>query len=178
MSLDGVVQQTSVWVLVDLPVTDSWELLQDFSLAHHYVPGLTDTQIVSTQKTGEGAHRRVYSGKRFLEETITRWHPGAGFVIRLHKGERPMPPFRSADFEYAINASGSRQTRVDLSMRIIMPGGAAGRFVAAKLIMPVIRKNLTQVAAGLKHFYETGEPAGDEDRSRLAGAVRVAPAGG
>ena len=177
MSAGAAVQREEVSVLVNLPVEESWERLQDFSQAHCYVPKLTKTQIVSAQRHGEGAHRRVYSGKRYLEETITDWYPGSGFVIRLHKGDRAMPPFRSAEFEYTISCSGAMQTQVRLSMRIEMPGGTVGRFLAGKLIMPVVRQNLIQVAAGLKHFYETGEPANNGDRARLAGAVRVASAG-
>lgn len=176
MSTEENPQQQSVSVLVNLPVEDSWQRLQDFSLAHNYVPKLTRTEIVSSQANGEGAHRRVYSGKRFLEETIIQWSPGEGFVIRLHKGERTMPPFKKAEFEYAISPVGTDQTKVQLSMRVLMPWGAPGRLLAGKLIMPVVSKNLLQVAAGMKHFYETGEPATDEDRKRLAGAVTVVPA--
>ena len=178
MSASGDVQQAGVSVLVEMPLADAWERLQDFSLAHNYVPGLTGTEIISSQKSGEGAHRRVYTGTRYLEETITRWNPGAGFVIKLHKGDRPMPPFRMAEFEYALSESGDRQTRVDLAMRVVMPAGALGSFLGRRLILPLVRKNLVQVAAGIKHFYETGEPAGDADRQRLAGAVTIAPADG
>jgi len=178
MRTSDAVQEESVSVTVDLPVAEAWDRLQDFSLAHCYVPRLTDTEIVSAQRTGEGAHRRVYSGKRFLEETVIRWHEGSGFTIALHKGDKPMPPFREAEFEYAISAAGPQQTRVQLSMRIIMPGGAAARFIARKMLLPVIRRNLVQVAAGLKHFYETGEPADDSDRKRLSGVVAITPGDG
>ena len=44
--------------------------------------------------------------------------------------------------------------------------------------MKLMEKQLVQVAAGMKHYYETGRPATDEDRERLAEAVQLAPAGG
>lgn len=168
-------QSEAVSILIDVPVAEAWSRLEDLSLAHCYVPRLTATEIVSSQRTGQGTHRRVYSGKRFLEETVTQWNPGAGFVIRLHKGDKPMPPFHKAEFEYAILEGGAQQTQVVLSMRVVMPGGGVGRFLASKFIMPVVRKNLVQVAAGMKHFYETGEPASDADRKRLTGAVNTTP---
>ena len=163
-------------VLVDRPIEDCWDRLRDFSLAHNYVPGLTGTEIVSERRSGVGAHRRVYSGSKYLEESITAWYEGEGFVIRLHRGEKPMPPFRSAEFEYALRAAGEQQTRVQLSMRIEMPWGAFGQLLAKTAILPVMRRQLGQVAAGIKHFYETGEPATDADRKRLAGAVHTGPA--
>lgn len=169
-------QAVSVSVGLDVPVERSWEILQDFSVAHHYVPRLTGIEIVSECKSGMGAHRRVYSGKRYLEETVIEWRPPGGFTIALHKGDRPMPPFRRAEFEYRICAAQSGQTRMTLTMRVVMPGGETGKKVARWLILPLIRKNLVQVAAGAKHYYETGKAASDADRRRLADAVEVLPA--
>ena len=170
--------EVTVSVVVDRPSDECWSRLQDFSLAHNYVPGLTRTEIVSDLASGVGAHRRVYSGKRYLEESITQWRDGEGFVIKLHRGEKPMPPFKRADFEYALAPAGDQQTRAVLSMRIEMPWGAVGRGLAKAVILPAMRKQLAQVAAGLKHFYETGEPATDADRKRLASAVQIGPASG
>jgi len=170
-------QEVVVEVAVDRSLQDCWELLQDFSLAHNYVPGLTHTEIVSEQRSGVGAHRRVYSGNKYLEESITAWDEGGGFVIRLHRGEKPMPPFRAAEFEYALASAGEQRTTVRLAMRVEMPLGGFGRLLAKVAILPVMRKQLAQVAAGIKHFYETGEPATDADRKRLAGSVRTDPAG-
>lgn len=175
MSIDSGLLQASVSVPVDLPLGEAWSLLQDFSLAHNYVPRLTSTEIVSEQRSGPGAHRRVYTGRRYLEETIIGWNEGRGFVLKLHKGSRPMPPFRLAEFEYALSASGTNQTRIQLDLRFIMPLGGLGLILGQRGVLPAVRKQLVQVAAGMKHFYETGEPATDRDRKRLAEAVEVAP---
>jgi polyketide cyclase/dehydrase/lipid transport protein len=178
MSADPATQQASVEVLVDLPLAEAWERLQDFSLPHNYVPNITRTEIISEQQNGVGAHRRVYSGERYLEETIVQWHGGEGFVIKLHKGQKPMPPFKLAEFVYALAEQGPKQTRISLSLRFVMPGGGLGRLLGKSAILPIMRKQLVQVAAGIKHFYETGQPATSQDRKRLAGAVTIAPASG
>lgn len=168
-------QVVAVTVLVDLPPEACWARLSDLSVAHYYVPGLTKTEIISSQCRGQGAHRRVYSGGRFLEETVTEWREGSGFTIRLHRGEKPMAPFRQAEFDYALAAAGDAQTRVVLAMRIALPGGSLGR-VAGRALLPVMRRQLRLVAAGLKHYYETGVAATDADRKRLLGAVHDGPA--
>ena len=173
---DSKTQQASVSVLADLPLASAWENLQDFSLAHNYVPKLTRTEIVSQAKTGLGAHRRVYSGSKFLEETIIEWNEGEGFTIKLHRGEKPMPPFQLAEFVYALSEHSPQQTRIDLTLRFSMPWGGLGKLLASSVILPAMRSQLRQVAAGMKHFYETGNPATDADRKRLAGTVQTVPA--
>ena len=164
----------AVHVLVERPLAECWEQLRDLSVAHYYVPGLTGTEMVSDRAEGEGTHRRVYSGKRYLEETVTEWREGSGFTICLHRGDQPMAPFRRAEFIYALEAAGAAQTRVTLAMRVALPWGALGR-VGGRLLRPVLRRQLRLIAAGMKHFYETGAAATDADRKRLAGAVGDGP---
>ena len=169
-------QQASVSVLVDVPVGQAWEKLQDFSLAHNYVPKLTRTKIVSTVRSGLGAHRHVYTGSKYIEETIVQWNEGQGFTIKLHKGAQPMPPFQLAEFDYLLSEQSLEQTRIELTLRFAMPWGVIGKFLGRSMMLPVMRKQLLQIAAGVKHFYETGNPATDADRKRLAGTVETVPA--
>ncbi|AQA17953.1 hypothetical protein BST95_06585 [Halioglobus japonicus] len=176
MQPDAPLQQALVTTVIDVPLSAAWARLEDFSAAHYYVPRLTATEIVSAQSSGLGAHRRVYSGKTYLEETIIEWNEGSGFVIRLHKGSKPMPPFRDARFVYALSEEGPEQTRVNLALQFLMPLGGVGRWLGANLIKSPMEKQLVQVAAGMKHYYETGELATDADRKRLAGTVSTAPA--
>lgn len=168
------VQQVAVSVVADLPVEQAWSLLSDFSIPHNYVPGITRTEIVSAQSKGVGAHRRVYSDEdSYLEETIVEWREGEGFVIKLHEGEQPMKPFQMAEFSYAIGSAGSSETRIELAMRIEMPWGGLGETLGNWVILPIMEGELVQVAAGMKYFYETGKPATDEDRERLAREVEI-----
>ena len=169
--------QTEVSVVVEVAVEGAWEKLHDFSVAHKYVPGLSRTEIMSSRRSGIGAHRRVYDEDGgFLEETILEWQEGQGFVIKLHDGDEPMTPFDRAEFSYHLAAAGKEQTLITLKMTIERPLGAVGEKLGEWFILPVIQDNLVQVAAGMKYYYETGQPATDEDRERLAGAVQIGPA--
>jgi len=171
------VHRASVEVTAALPRAAAWVVLSDFSLAHNYVPGLVRTEIMSVQQGGVGAHRRVYDEDGdYLEETIVEWHEGEGFVISLHDGEEPMAPFNQVDFIYALADSGSATTHIELALVFDMPWGWLGDYVAQWFIVPMMEDNLVQVAAGMKHFYETGKRATDEDRQREAAAVHVLPA--
>ena len=170
---DGL-QQARVQVQADLPVAAAWALLGDFSLAHNYVPGLTRTEIVSDATRGVGAHRRVYDADGdYLEETITEWHEGRGFTIRLHEGDAPMAPFEQVFFDYRLDAAAGDRTDITLSLRFAMPWGDVGAWLGRAFIRPALEAELVRVAAGMKAFYETRLPAGDADRERLAQQVTV-----
>ena len=164
----------SVSVEVDVPVAQAWSILQDFSQAHNYVPNLSKTEIVSAQKNGVGAHRRVYDmDGDYLEETISEWQEGVGFIIHIHEGDEPMAPFSEISFRYHIEAAREDATAIALSMRFVMPLGSVGTAMGDWFIVPIVEDNLVQVAAGMKHYYEMGTPASDADRERLAGQVTV-----
>ena len=172
-------QQVAVSVVAGLPVDRAWLLLSDFSLPHNYVPDIIRTEIVSAQTAGVGAHRRVYSDEdSYLEETVIEWREGEGFTIRLHEGDEPMMPFQRAEFSYAISAEDDDSTRIALAMLIEMPWGGFGATLADWVILPIMEDRLVQVAAGMKYFYESGEPATDADRERLAEGVEVLSPGG
>lgn len=165
-------------VPLSLSRTAAWAQLSDLSVAHCYVPGLIDTLLVSAQAQGVGSHRYVFQASGdYLEETVIDWCEGEGFTLKLHYGERPLPPFVRAEFRYQLADDGAGSA-MQLAMILQMPWGARGRAMAQKHIVPVVMEQLVQIGAGIKHFYETGEPASDADRQRLAGAVSaIAPAG-
>lgn len=167
-------QRAEVQVEARLGTGAAWTLLQDFSLAHNYVPGLTRTEIVSAVRTGPGAHRRVYEADGdYLEETITEWREGEGFVIRLHRGDEPMAPFEQVSFSYGLAPAADDRTLITLALDFEMPWGRFGELIGQWIILPLMEDNLVEVAAGMKSFYETGRPATDADRERLAPLVRV-----
>ena len=150
--------EVSSTVIIDIPRADAWEKLRDISLAHHYVPGIVKTEIVSEQREGIGASRYVYRSPRsYIQETVTEWTEGEGFLIKLHKGDKPAPPFRSAWFRYALADENDSQTRFTAAMGYELPWGGFGRFLGGRL-QGFVGKTIADVAASMKLYYETGEP--------------------
>jgi hypothetical protein len=141
---------------------DAWAKLQDFSLAHNYVPGIIRTQIVSDNARGIGASRYVYqSEKKYVQETVEEWHEGQGFTIRLHRGDKPAPPFRSARFTYRLDDTPQGNTLLTTSLTYEMPWGRLGNWLGGKL-KPFVQQTIQDVALSMKLFYETGEPTTPE----------------
>lgn len=151
-------REVSSQVVIKLPREQAWERLRDISLAHHYVPGIVDTRIIGEQTEGVGASRYVYrSAKKHLQETVVEWQEGEGFVIRLHKGDRPAPPFRTASFRYHLTDHGADETLFTASLRYEMPWGALGSWLERKMEKPVAA-TVADIAIAMKLYYETGVP--------------------
>jgi len=141
-----------------MPREQAWARLRDISLAHNYVPGIVRTEIVSARTEGVGASRYVWrSAKSYLQETVVEWHEGEGFLIRLHKGDKPARPFRSASFRYQLADHGLGQTLFTASLQFQMPWGALGNWLEKKMAKPVAA-TAADVAIAMKLYYETGEP--------------------
>jgi hypothetical protein len=169
-------QYVEVTVSAELPVADAWSFLQNFSAAHNYVPNISRTEIVSQELSGVGAHRRVYDfDGEYLEESIIAWQEGRGFTIKLHDGDAPMAPFERAEFSYRLSAIPGPATLITLRLTVEMPLGSVGAKLAQWFILPVMEERLVQVAAGMKHYYETGSPATDIIREKLVEAVTISP---
>jgi hypothetical protein len=146
-------------VVINMPREDAWNLLKDLSLAHHYVPGIARTEITTDKAEGLGASRRVYqaSGKG-LDETVTEWNEGHGFLIRLHKDDKGAPPpFAKAAFRYRIDDAGHDCTALTTSLMFDMRWGVAGRLLYERLLHKVFRGVIRDVALSMKQYYETGE---------------------
>lgn len=151
-------QEVAAQILIDMPIAQAWEKLRDISLAHNYVPGIVNTVLVSDKKEGVGASRYVYrNAKSYIQETVEEWQDGRGFLIRLHRGEKPAPPFRNAWFRYTLEPTGPAQTRFTASLRYEMPWGRFGAWLGAKMANTV-QRTIADVAIAMKLYYETGQP--------------------
>lgn len=144
---------------LEMPIAKAWEKLQDLSLAHNYVPGLVATEIVTEQKMGIGASRRVYQGPdKYLNETVVEWEPGFAFKIRLHDDEGGAPlPFKQAWFTYRLVPEGEHRTRLETELAYEMAGGCLGQWLDRLLLSETLQKRADDVPNNLKRFYETGQ---------------------
>jgi hypothetical protein len=145
-------------IVIDMPRSDAWDKLRDISLAHNYVPGIVKTEIVSEQAEGVGASRYVYrNAKSYIQETVAEWDEGQGFLIRLHRGDKPAPPFRNAWFHYKLEDEGTGQTLFTANLKFELPWGALGAWLEKKM-EKVVGTVVSDVAASMKLYYETGQP--------------------
>jgi uncharacterized membrane protein len=151
-------RKVSTQIVLDMPREQAWEKLRDISLAHNYVPGIVRTEIVSEQREGVGASRYVYRNqKSYIQETVVEWDEGQGFLIRLHRGDKPAPPFRNARFRYRLAGEGPDKTLFTASLKYELPWGALGAWLE-KRMEKVVQSTIDDVATAMKLYYESGQP--------------------
>jgi hypothetical protein len=151
-------QDVQAQTLIDLPLNEAWAKLRDISLAHNYVPGIVKTEIVSEQAEGVGASRYVYRNeKSYIQETVEEWQEGKGFLIHLHRGDKPAPPFKDAWFRYALADGGNGQTQLTTSLNYELPWGSLGAWLGRKMAR-FVEATINDVALSMKLYYETGTP--------------------
>jgi ribosome-associated toxin RatA of RatAB toxin-antitoxin module len=150
-------------IIIELPHVQVWERMRDLSKADYYVPGLQGCRLDTEQKDGIGASRTVNPKNMApLQETVVEWEEGRRFVIRLHRGDKPMAPFKSAEFVYEIEAVDAARTRFKPAIRYVVGGGIFGALLERLLLRRLFKKNVHDVATHLKRFYETGQPSNPE----------------
>jgi hypothetical protein len=153
-------RSVSAEALLSVPLFQAWEKLQDLTLAKAYVPGVTDIEITTPNRTGLGASRKVaVKGRPALDETVVQWEEGHGFTVELHQGDKPASPFRQARFTYWLNEAPEGLTRVTTTLSYDLPLGIVGRMFDA-LLMRFISANMVKtISRNLKKVYEAA-PAG------------------
>ena len=128
-------------------------------MAHHYVQDLTGTTITTENKNGLGASRIVHHASAGdMNETIVHWQEGAGFTIRLHRGEKDGVggPIKKAMFTYLLEPEG-QGTRATLTMQYQLGWGWLGTKLGDWFIHDMMIETNRDTAMALAHFYETGE---------------------
>lgn len=141
--------------ILAMPRLHAWAKLTDLTLAKEYVPGVTDIQITTPECHGVGASRKVFcKGRPPLDETIVDWEEGHGFTVRLHQGDKPSPPFKSARFIYRLDDAPQGQTRVTTSMIYELPSGVRWRLLDALIMRRATKRTVQTISRNLKRVYE------------------------
>lgn len=149
-------------IRIDLPRAQVWDKLRDLSEAANYVPNVKAVRIDTAQREGVGASRTVFMANGTdMQETVEQWDEGSGFLIRLHKGDKPsMPIFRRFWFRYAIEDDGAG-TLFRPALIYETRFGPLG-WLLGKLIHGSLRSGAQDVGIAMKDYYESGRPVTSE----------------
>ena len=165
---------------IPLPIATCWEKLRDFTRALDYVQGLTDLTITTPETSGVGASRVVVSAQVGpMDETITEWNEGRGFVMRLHRGEQgPTPPMRQASVEYALESSAGdpeHSTDIVMTMRYELRFGILGALLNVLVLQRVLQGSMSDVALAIVENYVPDLKSRPERMRELRAAARTRP---
>ena len=149
-------------VHIPMPRAQVWEKLRDLSLAHNYVPGVTAVRIDTAQREGVGTSRTVtMKNGSEMQETVEEWTEGHGFLIRLHKGDKPaMPIFSRFNFRYRIDDDEAGEGTVfSPAMLYETRFGPLGALLG-KLIHKGFLGAVNDIGLAMREYYLTGEKVG------------------
>lgn len=152
----AAVKTVSAEVFINLPVQTVWDRMRDLTLATYYVPGVMETWLVTEQREGVGASRKVrMKNGDVMDETVVEWTEWHGFVVNLHKDGKPaLPLFKECRFRYAIEPAGDR-TLFKPAMHYEMVPGLRGALLGPVIGMGM-KSMVRKVGLSMKKFYEAG----------------------
>jgi hypothetical protein len=152
--MNKVVMET----VIALPRAAVWDKMRDLRVPRFYVTGVTAIELNPGPREGIGASRKVMTTKRPpVDETVIAWEEGHCFTLKVHNGDKPIAPFKSATIQYAIENAPGGQTKFRGTFAYEMAGGILGGILDVCLVRPGLRKRNTTLGPNMKIFYETGK---------------------
>lgn len=140
-------------ITINTSIDKIWNILTDLELLDKYDPTVKKSTLISTEKTGIGAKRKVnmLDGKNWFDEKVTIFEPGKALTYQLTDCTFPVKDLKhSYSFEIIDN-----QTKVKQVMEYTVKFGLLGKLLDSLMIRKQSDTGIKKFIAGLKHFAET-----------------------
>jgi len=140
-------------VTVNASTDKLWNILTDLELLDRYDPTVKKSTLVSAEKTGMGAKRKVdmLDGKNWFEEKITAFNPNDALTYQLTDCSFPI---KSLKHSYRFEKIGN-QTKVKQVMEYTVKFGLLGMLLDGLMIRKQSDSGIKKFFAGLKSYAET-----------------------
>jgi len=129
-----------------------WGILTNLDLLEKYDPTVKKSVVISPQKTGIDAKRKVHmaDGKNWFEERVTEFDPGKALTFELTACSFPVEKLKhSYSFEQVGN-----QTKVKQVMNYTVKFGLFGKLLDAVMIRKQSDAGIKKFMSGLKTISE------------------------
>jgi uncharacterized protein YndB with AHSA1/START domain len=129
------------------------EILATPGMLDRYDPTVKKSTLISTEKTGPGAKRKVdmLDGKNWFEEKITDFEPGKTLTYQLTACSFPIAGLKHT---YTFEKLGD-QTKVKQLMEYTVKFGLLGKLMDALMIRKQSDAGIKKFFAGLKKYAES-----------------------
>ena len=140
-------------ITVNASVEKVWSILTDLELLEKYDPTVKKSTLISTEKTGIGAKRKVdmLDGKNWFDEKITVFKPNEALTYQLTECSFPIKELRHS---YNFERIGT-QTKVKQVMEYTVKFGLLGKFLDSMMIRKQSDGGIKKFFKGLKTYTET-----------------------
>ena len=140
-------------ISVSASIDKVWDLLTDLELLDRYDPTVKKSTLLSTEKTGIGAKRKVLmlDGKNWFDEQLTVFKPAEALTYQLTECSFPI---KSLTHSYSFEKVGN-QTKVKQVMKYTVKFGLLGKLLDAMMIQKQSDNGIKKFLAGLKSYAES-----------------------
>ena len=140
-------------ITVNASVDKLWDILTDLELLDRCDPAVKKSTLVSAQKTGMGAKRKIdmLDGKNWFEEKVTVFKPNDALTYQLTDCTFPVKALKHS---YSFEIIGT-QTRVKQVMEYTVKFGLLGKLLNSLMISKQFDHGIKKFLAGLKSYAET-----------------------
>jgi len=139
-------------ITVNAPIEKIWSILTDLELLDQYDPTVKKSTLVSNEKTGLGAKRKVnmVDGKNWFDEKITVFEINKALTYQLTDCSFPIKGLKHS---YTFEKVGN-QTKVQQIMEYTVKYGLLGKFLDGLMIRKQSDAGIKKFFVGLKQYSE------------------------
>lgn len=139
-------------ITIDANIDKLWDMLTDLELLDQYDPTVKKSTLVSSEKTGIGATRKVLmlDGKNWFDEKVTVFRPNEALTYQLTDCSFPIKGLKHS---YSFEKIGN-QTKVKQVMEYTVKFGLFGKLLDAIMIRKQSDGGIKKFLAGLKSYAE------------------------
>jgi ligand-binding SRPBCC domain-containing protein len=139
-------------ITINAPIESIWNALTDLELLDKYDPTVKKSELISNEKTGIGAKRKVHmlDGKNWFDEKITEFKPNQTLTYELTACSFPIKGLKHS---YGFVKIGD-QTKVIQQMEYTVKCGLLGKLLDSLMIRKQSDAGIKKFFAGLKQYVE------------------------
>ena len=140
-------------IIVNASIDKVWNLLTDLEILDQYDPTVKKSTLISTEKTGIGAKRKVHmlDGKNWFDEKVTVFEPNQALTYQLTECSFQIKGLKHS---YSFEKIGT-QTKVKQVMDYTVKFGLFGKLLDRLMIRKQSDSGIKKFFTGLKSYSET-----------------------
>jgi ribosome-associated toxin RatA of RatAB toxin-antitoxin module len=140
-------------ITVNVSIDKLWNILTDLELLDQCDPAVKKSTLISTEKTGMGAKRKVdmLDGKNWFEEKVTVFKQNEALTYELTDCSFPIHQLKHS---YSFEKTGS-PTKVKQVMEYTVKFGLFGKLLDSLMINKQFNTGIKKFLTGLKSYAET-----------------------
>jgi ribosome-associated toxin RatA of RatAB toxin-antitoxin module len=139
-------------ISINAPIEKIWSILTDLALLDQYDPTVKKSTLISNDRTGLGAKRRVtmFDGKNWFEEKVTVFEINKALTYQLTDCSFPIKGLKHS---YSFEKTGN-EIKVRQVMEYTVKFGLLGKVLDSLMIRKQSDTGIKKFFAGLKQFAE------------------------